>query len=359
MMERGTSKLDVILLKSSSTSDEGDISAAAAAGADQYVSRLQSHVDALSARLGTVRSHNLLAFDYCNLDELANLLGARTSLLLPNNGEQQQQQRCCFRCLIVTSRQTCEAIERSLHRLALDTDVIDLSNEKDDREAKLVVYCVGEATAARFRQLALTFPQLAGRFHIRTPNEKQNAPEQQQQKRHKHNAKELAACVVADFVALKPQLTTEQTATYALYPCSDIRRDEMSTALLAAGIGFRELTAYKTTHSRQGLLALGQSLVDSLVSSAAATAAVALVFFSPSACEALFETSDGQAARRCVEEHASRVRLVSVGPSTTAALLEAQLRHRPLGLSQVRQMSEPSPAALLDVLQPMLSVLIS
>ncbi len=131
-----TKKLHPILLKTLTTnlSDSTKI--------DRYIDYLTNQVEI--DNLNGIDQVNLLLFDYINLESLSSKLW---QLIFDAN---------VYKCLILTSKQTLEAIEICLKTL-LDSKITEITeavtNNKFKNLTKLNVYCVGKATAERFNHL--------------------------------------------------------------------------------------------------------------------------------------------------------------------------------------------------------------
>lgn len=122
--------------------------------------------------------------------------------------------------------------------------------------------------------------------------------------------------------------------TFAFYPCSSIRRDDLSNMLTKEGVSFDELHVYQTTHSEAGLSNL-KNLLESAIETDHGT--ICLVVFSPSCANAIFATSE---LASLISSSLIRFKFVSVGPSTSSELR----KH----VSDVFELKEPSPEALKE-----------
>jgi uroporphyrinogen-III synthase len=144
----------------------------------------------------------------------------------------------------------------------------------------------------------------------------------------------------------------------AFYPCSSIRKDDLSNELKKANIPFEELNVYKTTvaDSNLGLL---KNFIDEFLVTAKSSCdnskqrIICLVFFSPSGVEAVFKNKENDEILskyadlpKCIYENISFFRIFSIGPSTTQRLKQI-LNNTDIF---VDELSEPSPQALLESL---------
>ncbi len=118
-----------------------------------------------------------------------------------------------------------------------------------------------------------------------------------------------------------------------MYPCSSIRKEDLSRALANAEISFDELHVYKTGHSHAGLTQLKSLLSEELTSQ---QCLLCLVFFSPSCVEAVFSGCESKYFAEMIRANRERFRFVSIGPSTSCKL----------GEYADDELEEPSPQAL-------------
>lgn len=313
-------KFDVFLLKTNDSLTSND---------DRYANHL-INIECVNK----AENINLLSFENCNLDELRKKLWPILVEKDFNNNLAKS-----YRSLIITSRQTVEAIENAFKDLCTSEESTNVSDvlesnvelDADIVQDKLIVYCVGLATATRFNKFISKFSNnetLCKHILIRITNS------------DKQNAKELSRLIVSDYKRLK---SNEDLATYALYPCSSIRKDDLSVELNKENIKYDELFVYRTTHSKEGLSMLGQKLANSL---SGKTHLICLVFFSPSGCDALFNSDENLS--KTIFDNLSSFRFISVGPSTSAKL-------KTLINEEIYQLEQPSPEALSKMLLSLVS----
>lgn len=299
---------NVVLLKSSDTQQlsEGPTK-------DRYVEFITSKTE-ISNYIDQVRSINLLKFESCNLDVIhARLCGVFVHNELPKD----------HKCLIVTSRQTVESIDKAFsqeltsNQAELDLDELANCSEID---RKFIIYCVGQATLSALNTLLARFKSVNKSLEkcllVKSMSD------------GKQNAVELARLIVQDHAVLN----STHYENYAFYPCSSIRKDDLSSELIKANVSYQEITAYRTAHSEQGL----SELVDFLDNH---TQACLLVFFSPSGADAVFGSDT---LVRIITSRGHLIHFISIGPSTTKKLKEL-VSHSP-----VLQLDEPSPQALFN-----------
>lgn len=323
-MNSSQAKLDVVIFKSNDESAEPS-------SRDRYVEYLQANkIDTLDQ----IKQTNLLKFDFINSDRLkAKLSSFFLHSTLGND----------YRCLILTSRTTIEAIE-----LAFAAELGELESSNDENhvtvddslnelgDEKLIIYCVGEATKARLMKLISRFKRINGSFDrrviVRMPSSL------------KQNAAELAKLITADYETCLNR--SSSFATHVFYPCSSIRKDDLGKALAAASITYEELHVYRTITNESTLAELEIFLNDAIVNSTHSR--LCLVFFSPSGVDALFSSTG---CVSLVQANLHRFRFVSIGPSTTAKLksLHADFTFIPADYEFV-QLDKPSPEALHDKL---------
>ena len=226
-----------------------------------------------------------------------------------------------YRCLILSSRHSVESFESAVFKLKT-------RNLNDFKLNTFIVYCVGEQTANKFKGIIENFKQDKDlRYFIN-----ENFIEIKVTDREKQNSLELSKLIIEDFY----QNPNEEI--FALYPCSSIRKDDLSNELKKYNIPLNEITTYKTGYSAQGLEKLNQSIE----SNKDLNSVMYLVFFSPSGADAIFKESNTIA--KCIRYNKDVFKIVSVGPSTTKRLKEY------LENVDIYQMAQPSPHALLDIL---------
>ena len=187
-------------------------------------------------------------------------------------------------------------------------------------------------------------------FIVRTPSSISTPSGQ-----HKQNSRALASLVLADRKTLFDKFGADfgqENAAYALYPCSSIRKDDLCIELRSAGMNLRELVAYETVTSAEGVSRFKSLIEEYLLGRGKDSVKFdagfcCLVFFSPSGCDAVFGREEGNEWRRilCLSEDAASFRFVSIGPSTSGKLRAC------VNPCEVHELSEPSPQALLDRLK--------
>ncbi len=133
----------------------------------------------------------------------------------------------------------------------------------------------------------------------------------------------------------------EDFSTYALYPCSSIRKDDLSNALVKANVSFDELNVYRTSYSQPGLARLKSILSNELISK---QNIICLVFFSPSCVEAVFNNLGSDCVAEIILTNKECFKFISIGPSTGCKLAEYVDRG-------FYELNEPSPQALETVLK--------
>jgi uroporphyrinogen-III synthase len=311
---------NVIILKSNDNASQN-------ISKDRYADYLNEHLDKqLNCRIEHV---NLLKFTFINESELKKkLLGLSH-----------------YKCLILTSKQTIEAMENILKceefkRFTNSTPIssqVDLTDtNKVLFQNKLIVYCVGEATSNRFKQLKQK-TNLFDDCLIRVCTG------------GKQNAIELSKLIADDFEEINANMDAVQFKKYALYPCSSIRKDDLSIELTKYNVSFDELHVYDTIPCEHAVFELKSLIAECFKTSSV----VFLVFFSPSVCQAVFD--DLELNSKLVGAHESAInsfRFLSIGPSTTAKL-KTYIQSDQLSL--IHQLSEPSPEALLQSLLQLIS----
>lgn len=230
--------LNCIILKSRDT----EAASSSAVTNDRYVDYLVEKArdfhenSSNNHRLARVIHINPLRFEHVNLESIRDAIG---SFFLESASDTNQLK---FKCVIVTSRQTVECLEEALLGEAKvnveDSPVVLSSTLEGNTTDKMIVYCVGDATLERFRKLVdrvrRVNPVVEARLVVRTPDQLVVSNSSSQQE-HKQNAQYLARLIEADYRAL-PLLERQQfTATYAFYPCSSIRKDELARHLTDVG----------------------------------------------------------------------------------------------------------------------------
>lgn len=184
-------KFHAILLKSNDHQSSTNATGNDSNNHDRYIDYLKSKN---LPCFGQISKVSLLSFEQINLD----LLGTKLWRLFFTP-------TAYYKCLILTSRQTIESIQVAL------TDLIDtrkpMINETDYCKGdltKLTVYCVGNATAARFNDLIFKiisgFPMIKkfinfDRIEVKQVNSK-NVTESAE---HKQNGLELSKSIVNDY----------------------------------------------------------------------------------------------------------------------------------------------------------------
>lgn len=308
--EQQQKKMNVILLKSNDSSTS-----------DRYVEFLISQQSNL---LKHVEQINLLKFSYQNLDLLKSKL---FTLLLENTNYAD----AFFKCLILTSRQTVESIQHALNVTVGDNlPSVNISTRLENSQDKFLVYCVGESTAGRFKKLVQSLkknnPLLDERLVLRLVDDSTKTE-------HKQNARELFKLIKQDYELIKLSLgPTRENFKYALYPCSKIRKDDLSKSLNENEISYEEIHAYDTVPSEIGIEKLRNCL--QILASISV-----LVFFSPSGCDALFNDKN---LNKLINSKLNTFKFVSIGPSTTQKLKIY------VDQSLIYELTKPSPEALWD-----------
>lgn len=295
---------------------------------DRYIDFIQSKKCPSINRIDQI---NLLRFEFINSDILNSKL---TDPLLSNNFNS-------FKSLILTSRQTVESIEKALepHFKEVNsnqTEIIEFEENIENHKDKLIVYCVGDATVNRFKNLVKNLKilnkYLDKHLIIRTCSQDKSTDSN----KHKQNAKELAKLIINDFNSIKLENSNSHKFVYSFYPCSSIRKDDLSNELNKANVSFEELHAYRTTHSPEGLNELKLKLESNLSNREEDNL---LVFFSPSGCEAVFGE---QNISSLIRENSARFKFISIGPSTSSKLKEF------VAIDFIIELAEPSPQALFE-----------
>jgi uroporphyrinogen-III synthase len=329
-------KLNVILLKSNENSDNESNKQSGIE--DRYVEFLKG--SNCSILFNLVEQINVLNFEYCNVDLIYESLSKH---ILDN----QVSNASTYKCLIVTSRQTVETIER-----AFENKQINLKSHSNNvHREQLIVYCVGESTATRFNQLIEKLKAITGneriqeRFEIKTPTLDQRSNNQEQNK-HKQNSKELSKLIIDDYLANRSLGQVKEYTKYALYPCSSIRRDDLPTELNMANISFDEIIAYKTSKCPTAMEKLKDLFKLLRENTSTESASTCLVFFSPSGVDSLFEDD----AIQLLFNSCLNIVFISVGPTTSSRLRKAVMNHKATMTVPIYELSEPSPQALLKTL---------
>ena len=298
-MEEEKKRFSVILLKTRDQDSD-----------DRYVSFLCNHEKA--KRFSLIEQINLLSIETINNFEF----GEKLFSLFFRKGEKQ-----FYRCLILTSRQTVEAFSAAISNFQ-NKDLTSLEPNS------FTVFCDGTQTALKFKETLKELNKTNAKINEDLIKVKICQEEKQ-------NAVELSKLVIDEFK--KDQ--SYQDGFYALYPCSSIRKDDLSVELRKNQILFDEIHVYKTAHSKKGLEQLNilvQRLKDF-------DSIICLVFFSPSGVDAVFKESSNKTAQ-IILNNKEMFKIISVGPSTTTQL-KVYLTHY-----DIYQMSQPAPQPLLDVL---------
>ena len=146
-----------------------------------------------------------------------------------------------------------------------------------------------------------------------------------------------------DFNTLKGHLNASTTSNnkYALYPCSSIRKNDLTNELKKNSIPLDEIVAYETVKDDEAVMRLHSHLEKYSTPNYSNddTRVCCLVFFSPSGCDAVFSAKN---AKRQVNL-SSHFRFISIGPSTSVKLKEF--------VTNVDELREPSPEALVEKLK--------
>jgi uroporphyrinogen-III synthase len=300
---------------------------------DRYVEFLSSKFTNLQVE--SIEQINLLKFEYCNLEELKDKLIQSTCLIKSNNNNLHSS----YKCIILTSRQTCEAIEISLVDF-INNDCNDIENIDDnnfDLENKFIVYCVGQSTANRFKQivnkLRILNSSIDRLISIRTIENLNTTTTE-----HKQNAKQLASLIIKDYEKFQNNESRINFDKYALYPCSSIRKDDLYNELSKHHIHFDEIIAYRTVNCELGIESLRNRLLK--LSNQNTKNLICLVFFSPSACDAVINSN----AYDLIRTDMNKIRLLSIGPSTTSKLKSY------FANNDIYQLDEPTPQSLFEKL---------
>lgn len=340
-------KLNIYLLKTSDHQQPTPSSSKTKTNVnDRYIEyfKSQANFDQSNTNLHQI---NLLKFEFINSDNLSLKLA---DLFISNKYESYLANN--YKSLILTSRQTIESIENSLRHFlqnlqnlqnldltSVDSKSTEIDHDINKHEYKLIVYCVGDSTENRFRNLIqvlkLINPDIDKHLLIRTPSKLNN--NESNKGEHKQNALELSKLVINDFESI--QLGNKGPGfKYALYPCSSIRKDDLSNELKNSNVSYDELNVYKTVHSEQGLNELELKLRTDLADDSSRNC---LVFFSPSGCDAVFSFPS---LNNLILSNLDRFKFVSVGPSTSSKLKQF------ISQELFIQLDEPSPKSLFEKL---------
>jgi len=297
--------LNVILLKTND--NQNDSTTNIGHGGDRYVDYLKSEPNN-SRSIENVVQINLLSFDFINELELSE----RLKMIFFSKDQK-------YTGLILTSKQTVEAIENVLIKICPSLRLDD-TNAK--RETKLIVYCVGEATANKFRNMISkkTYGLHNDLIDVKLPSNSKN------ENLHSQNALQLSKLVIAD---------SDQNS-FVFYPCSSIRKDDLTQELINANVRFDELKVYKTSPVIDRLNYVCE-IIETYSHNKRATC---LVFFSPSGADSIFNI-DKNLANYILEQN---IFFISIGPSTTKRLKEL------IPNITVHELSSPSPMSLAQTL---------
>ncbi|RNA00774.1 uroporphyrinogen-III synthase isoform X1 [Brachionus plicatilis] len=282
------------------------------------------YVDFLNAQNSPLVTHvhqiNLLKFSFQNLD----LLKSKLFTFFLDHTNYEHYVRECFKCLIITSRQTVESMQRAFDLTAHnDHPSVHTHSGLDNNSDKLLVYCVGEATAHRFNQLVQSIKKVNAtvdsRLILRCVSD------------HKQNARELFKLIKQDYELVRPNVRpTSDQFKYALYPCSKIRRDDLSNSLSESGISFEEIHVYDTVPCDTGKQKLANALNKLHGNNV-------LVFFSPSGSDCVFKD---HILNSLIYSRLQDFKFVSVGPTTSSRLRQY------IEPALINELTEPSPQAL-------------
>jgi uroporphyrinogen-III synthase len=297
-------KLNVILLKASDVQNKFDSDVK-----DRYIEYLSSTADIVINKIAQI---NLLSFKFINIDELKSKL----KVLFYLNAS-------IYGSLILTSKQTVEAIDNALSQLTLNTDFRQLSNNNQNLN-KLKVYCVGNATESRFNKLISNelYNLNSNQFEVKLNNKTTNE--------HTQNARYLSQLIIQDANKLK-----------IFYPCSSIRKSDLTDELNKFNLDLDELKVYETTDSENGRNQF-INLVNTYQSDNCDDCITCLVFFSPSGVDALFNDN------LCLVQNVLSnpdLRIISIGPSTSKRLQQL------LTNIFIHELKTPSPQSLLETLK--------
>ena len=173
-----TFSLNVVLVKSN---DQANLSLNAHSElkpTDRYIDHVRNQKCAF---INQTESINVLSFELINTNKLEEIV--YNLFVSPHKH---------YKSLILTSRQTVEAIEIALKNLIAS---IDYKVETKCEELTIITaYCVGHSTAAKFNELlAKHKPITNGIFEIKQVGATRNGSE------HSQNALELSRLIVKDF----------------------------------------------------------------------------------------------------------------------------------------------------------------
>jgi uroporphyrinogen-III synthase len=297
-------KLNVILLKASDVQNKFDSDVK-----DRYIEYLSSTTDVVINKIAQI---NLLSFKFINIDELKSKL----KVLFYLNAS-------IYGSLILTSKQTVEAIDNALSQLALNTDFRQFSNNNQNLN-KLTVYCVGNATESRFNKLISNelYNLNSNQFEVKLNNKTTNE--------HTQNARYLSQLIIQDANKLK-----------IFYPCSSIRKSDLTDELNKFNLDLDELKVYETTDSEYGRNQF-INLINTYQSDNCDDCITCLVFFSPSGVDSLFNDN------LCLVQNVLSnpdLRIISIGPSTSKRLQQL------LTNIFIHELKIPSPQSLLETLK--------
>jgi uroporphyrinogen-III synthase len=332
--------LDVILLKSNDESESNGMTTKK----DRYIQALEAQNS--PALVASTHHINLLKFAHVNLSEIYTRIN---NCILSSNSTEHDN----YKCLILTSRQAIESIQLAFEtttdinakssKIDNDYEWVEEIEKYDVNKTRLVIYCVGDATKTRLKHfvqenLIKLYPNILEKIIVRTPSSSTMPGSI-----HKQNAKSLASLIVDDFSILKSQMNISTTNKYALYPCSSIRKNDLSNELKKNLIPLDEIVAYETVKDDEAVMRLHSNLEKYFTpNSNDDDRLCCLVFFSPSGCDAVFNTKNAKRQ----ENLSSHFMFISIGPSTSVKLKEF--------VSNVHELREPSPEALVEKLKTLL-----
>lgn len=303
--------LNVILLK---TNDNQSVSTPETGiSGDRYVDYLKNVANE-SCSIESVVQINLLSFKFINELELSEKL--KTIFY-------SQDQRLNYTGLIITSKQTVEAIDNVLNKIDPNL-LLDASNKR----IRTIVYCIGESTANKFRSMILkkNYGLSTNLIDIKLVDKSNFKNENV----HIQNSKQLSNLVIAD----------SDHNSFFFYPCSSIRKDDLTQELTSANIRFDELKVYETSPLID-MLNYIRTVIESYSHNKQATC---LVFFSPSGADSIFNI-DKNLANFILEQN---IFFISIGPSTSKRLKEL------IPYLRVHELSSPSPESLVQKLNNLL-----
>lgn len=332
--------VDVILLKSNDDSDTTKKK-------DRYIQALEQQHQS-SFQIASNLQINLLKFSYLNSKEIYS----RLNKCLASN------ETSSHKCLILTSRQAIESIQVAFDDL-LTTTTNTNSNESsfsykenideyDIDKTRLIIYCVGDVTKTRFKhfvqeKLVNYHPHVLNDIIIRTPSSLGQ----------KQNAKSLANLIIDDYNYLKVKYKEASirlfSHTYALYPCSSIRKDDLSDQLKINSISLEEIVAYETVQDDLAVMRFYSNLSNYLTK--CENRVCCFVFFSPSGCNAVFNFKHEEYVnikKKILTDKSGKFVFISIGPSTSSKLKEF------VDEVCVHELREPSPEALVEKLTTLL-----